>query len=148
MSFSHFVQAILLMLFIYWGWDSAVSVNEETADKERTPGRAAVISTVLLVAIYVLVAVAVVGFAGVGDKGNGLTNPDNSSDVISILGIGGVRLARLRATFLSKLLVLHGAHLGRRFDPDDDPADGPDVAGHGRLPGDPEGVRQDPPAVT
>ena len=66
MSFSHFVQAILLMLFIYWGWDSAVSVNEETADKERTPGRAAVISTVLLVAIYTVVAIAVVGFAGVG----------------------------------------------------------------------------------
>ena len=75
MSFSHFVQAILLMLFIYWGWDSAVSVNEETADKERTPGRAAVISTVLLVAIYALVAVAVVGFAGVGSTGNGLHQP-------------------------------------------------------------------------
>ncbi len=86
MSFSHFVQAILLMLFIYWGWDSAVSVNEETADKERTPGRAAVISTVLLVAIYTLVAVAVVGLAGVGSTGNGLTNEANSSDVISNLG--------------------------------------------------------------
>ena len=86
LSFSHFVQAILLMLFIYWGWDSAVSVNEETADRERTPGRAAVISTILLVAIYVLVAVAVVSFAGVGSSGNGLTNTDHSSDVISILG--------------------------------------------------------------
>ena len=40
------------MIFIYWGWDSTVSVNEETTDSERTPGRAAVIATVLLVAIY------------------------------------------------------------------------------------------------
>ena len=54
-SFSTFVDAILLMLFIYWGWDSAVSVNEETKDSTKTPGRAAVISTVLLVAIYMLV---------------------------------------------------------------------------------------------
>ncbi len=28
-----FAQGILLMLFIYWGWDSAVSVNEETKDR-------------------------------------------------------------------------------------------------------------------
>jgi amino acid transporter len=104
LSFSHFVQAILLMLFIYWGWDSAVSVNEETADKERTPGRAAVISTILLVAIYALVAVAVVGFAGVGSTGNGLTNTNNSSDVISILGSAAFG-AHGFGWFLSKLLV-------------------------------------------
>ena len=28
------------MLFIYWGWDTAVTVNEETTDSRRTPGRA------------------------------------------------------------------------------------------------------------
>ena len=55
---TNFLQGILLMLFIYWGWDSAVSVNEETKDRTKTPGRAAVISTVLLVAIYTLVSVA------------------------------------------------------------------------------------------
>ena len=104
LSVSHFIQAILLMLFIYWGWDSAVSVNEETADRERTPGRAAVISTILLVAIYVLVAVAVVGFAGVGDKGNGLTNSDNSSDVISILGSAAFGSSGF-GHFMAKLLV-------------------------------------------
>ncbi len=66
----HFVQGILLMLFIYWGWDSAVSVNEETKDKERTPGRAAVISTVLLVAIYTVVGHRRRRFAGVGRQGH------------------------------------------------------------------------------
>ena len=30
--------ASLLMLFIYWGWDTAVSVNEETKDPHTTPG--------------------------------------------------------------------------------------------------------------
>ena len=105
MTFSHFVQATLLMLFIYWGWDSAVSVNEETEDKERTPGRAAVISTVLLVAIYAIVAIAVVGFAGVGQTGNGLQNPDNSSDVINTLGTAAFG-AHGVGLFFSKLLVL------------------------------------------
>ena len=40
---------ILLAIFIYWGWDSGVSVNEETEDSSTAPGRAAVISTVVLV---------------------------------------------------------------------------------------------------
>ena len=42
--------AMLTAIFIYWGWDTAVSINEETKDPEKTPGRAAVISTLLLLA--------------------------------------------------------------------------------------------------
>ncbi|MEO9237010.1 MAG: APC family permease, partial [Jatrophihabitantaceae bacterium] len=85
-SFNLFSQGILLMLFIYWGWDSAVSVNEETKDRDKTPGRAAIISTVLLLAIYAVVSVAAQAFSGVGDKGIGLANADNSGDVLSVLG--------------------------------------------------------------
>lgn len=77
--------AMLSALFIYWGWDSAVSVNEETTDPEKTPGRAAVVSTLLLLATYGLVSVAAVSFAGVGDKGIGLGNSDNSADVFSAI---------------------------------------------------------------
>ena len=106
MSFSHFVQAILLMLFIYWGWDSAVSVNEETADKERTPGRAAVISTVLLVAIYTLVAIAVVAFAGVGTKGIGLDEPGQLKRRHQHSGQRCVRRARLRLVLLQGLIFM------------------------------------------
>lgn len=36
-SASALTQGVLLAVFIYWGWDTAVSVNEETADRERTP---------------------------------------------------------------------------------------------------------------
>src|SRR6202008_1598809 len=39
---SAFVSGIILMLFIYWGWDTSLSVNEETAEKFRTPGRAGI----------------------------------------------------------------------------------------------------------
>lgn len=77
--------ALLTAIFLYWGWDSAVSVNEETKDPERTPGRAAVLSTVLLLATYLLITIAAVSFAGVGEKGIGLANPENSGDVFSVM---------------------------------------------------------------
>jgi hypothetical protein len=28
---------VLLCLFIYWGWDALITVNEETKDKDKTP---------------------------------------------------------------------------------------------------------------
>ena len=78
--------AVLAAVFIYWGWDTAVSVNEESDDPGRTPGRAAVISTVLLLVTYVLVSTAAVAFAGVGEDGIGLGNIDNASDVFNAIG--------------------------------------------------------------
>ncbi len=104
-GFQAFVGGLTLMLFIYWGWDTAVSVNEETRDKNKTPGRAAIISTVLLLVMYAIVIFSVLSFAGIGSKGIGLNNPDTSSDVLSVLGSaifgsGGF------GTFLSRLLIL------------------------------------------
>lgn len=77
---------LLAAIFIYWGWDTAVSVNEETANPGKTPGRAAIISTVLLLITYGIVTTATVSFAGIGDKGIGLSNPDNSGNVFLSLG--------------------------------------------------------------
>ncbi|MEW2508100.1 APC family permease [Amycolatopsis sp. NPDC047767] len=81
------VSAVLLAVFIYWGWESSLSVNEESADPRRAPGRAAVLSTVLLVLNYLLVTVAALAFAGVGEGGIGLGNEANSEDVLA--GLGG-----------------------------------------------------------
>jgi amino acid transporter len=74
-------DGVLLAVFLYWGWDTAVACNEETRDATRIPGRAAVISTVLLVATYVLVAFALIAFAGIGTHGIGLGNTANEADV-------------------------------------------------------------------
>jgi amino acid transporter len=104
-SFQAFVSGLILMLFIYWGWDTAVAVNEETADRNRTPGRAAIISTVILLVTYVLVIFAAQSFAGVGTSGIGLLNQNNQSDVISVLGsavFGGSGFG----SFLARLLLL------------------------------------------
>jgi len=85
-SFSAFASGIILMVFIYWGWDTAVAVNEETKDKTRTPGLAAIFSTFILLITYALVIFSMQAFAGIGDKGNGLGNLDNAGDVLSIQG--------------------------------------------------------------
>ena len=69
-SFSKVVAGLLLMLFIYWGWDTSVSINEETADRTRNPGLAAIISTVLLLVMYFVVTLAAQAFAGVGTDGH------------------------------------------------------------------------------
>lgn len=77
--------AMLTALFIYWGWDTTLSLNEETTDPRRTPGRAAVTSTVLLLVVYVLVATATIAFAGVGTDGIGLGAPGNADDVFAAI---------------------------------------------------------------
>ncbi|HWM11138.1 MAG TPA: APC family permease [Solirubrobacteraceae bacterium] len=58
------VAGLLIGVFIYWGWESAVNLTEETEDSATTPGLAAVLSTVILLVTYLAVAVAVVSFAG------------------------------------------------------------------------------------
>src|SRR3989440_470209 len=85
-NFSAFAGGIILMVFIYWGWDTAVAVNEETKDKNRTPGRAAILSTFILLCTYALVIFSMESFAGIKTTGNGLGNPANAGDVLSVQG--------------------------------------------------------------
>ncbi len=85
-SFNAFTSGIILMVFIYWGWDTAVAVNEETKDKHHTPGRAAILSTLILLVTYALVIFSMQAFAGIGTKGTGLGNVNNAGDVLSIQG--------------------------------------------------------------
>jgi amino acid transporter len=105
LSFTSFMVGFTLMLFIYWGWDTSVSVNEETKDSHRTPGRAAVISTVILLVTYALVVMASQSYAGIGTKGIGLANPNNSGDVINVLGTSVFGTSGI-GWFMTKLLLL------------------------------------------
>ena len=146
LSFSALTSGMLIAIFIYWGWDTAVSVNEETRDKRHAPGRAAVTSTVVLLVTYVLVTVAAQAFAGVGTKGIGLGNPDNSGDVLSVLG-NNVFGAHGFGHVPGQAARPHGAQLGGGQHPDHHPAHGPHHPVHGRLPQHPEPVRPYPPPV-
>ncbi len=101
--------ALLTAFFIYWGWDTAVACNEESDDPGTTPGRAAVISTVLLLVTYATVTIAAVAFAGVGTEGVGLGNAANASEVFNAIApdlfgdsvLGHIALALLAASILT-----------------------------------------------
>lgn len=93
-SFGALDGGVLLAVFIYWGWDSGVSVNEETEDPGTAPGKSAVISTFILIAIYVLVATAAQAYGGL----NNLVT--NQSDVFAHLGKG------VLGSGLDKILII------------------------------------------
>jgi amino acid transporter len=84
MNFGDLIVAMLLGIFIYWGWDSGVAVNEESEDSNEGPGRAAVVSTFLLVAIYLLVSAGAQSYHGTAY----ISNEENASDVLHALGKG------------------------------------------------------------
>jgi amino acid transporter len=84
MPFHDLVVALLLGIFIYWGWDSGVAVNEESQDANEGPGRAAVVSTVLLVVIYLLVSASAQSYHGTAF----ISNEENSKDILNALGKG------------------------------------------------------------
>jgi amino acid transporter len=56
---------LIVALFIYWGWDTTATVNEESANPTVQVGRATVVSTIILVATYVIVTIATQAYAGV-----------------------------------------------------------------------------------
>ncbi len=93
-SFNALVDGVLLGIFIYWGWDSGVAVNEESQDRHTGPGKAAVMSTILLVLIYVVVSFAAQAYGG--EK----LLVDNADDVLSVLG------TQVFGSPLDKLLII------------------------------------------
>jgi amino acid transporter len=105
------VTASLIAVFIYWGWDTAVATNEEADDPAKTPGRAAIMSTVLLLITYALVSVATIAFAGVGTKGIGLGNLNNADDVFHAMGteVFGSSVVGHIMVFLLTICVLTSA---------------------------------------
>jgi amino acid transporter len=88
------IDGVLLGIFIYWGWDSGVAVNEESRDRHRGPGKAGVVSTLILLLTYVLVAAAAQAYHGPGFLGA------NQTDVLNALGKG------VFGSGLDKLLII------------------------------------------
>jgi amino acid transporter len=83
---------LLLSIFFFWGWDAPAAVAEESEGGTATPRSALVWSALALLGFYLVVTVALEAYAGVGDKGIGLTNFDNGGDALAIVGgaaVGG-----------------------------------------------------------
>jgi amino acid transporter len=94
LSLSQITAGMLLAVFIYWGWDTTATVNEETEDPTEAPGRATVISTLILLGIYVVVAYAAQAYAGVDNL------VEHQEDVLSTLG------TEVFGSPLDKLLII------------------------------------------
>ena len=133
-SFGALSSALLIAIFIYWGWDTAVSVNEETEDATQTPGKAAVVSTFLLLGIYVIVTFAAQAYHGIGFLNN------NSDDILGALGKDVLGVAVGQAADHRR------AHVGVGLDADHDPADHPGDARDVEPRRAAEDLREDPSA--
>ncbi|MFE3255422.1 APC family permease [Nocardia sp. NPDC059091] len=110
-----FAMGLIGSVFLYWGWDTALTLGEECKDPQRTPGRAGVLSILTVLGTYLLLAVSLMWYAGVGETGIGLGNPQTSDNVFGALAqpvLGGngeillylavlvSTIASLQATFL------------------------------------------------
>ncbi len=84
-TLSAFIAGLSGSIFAFWGWDSALTVNEETKDSETTPGRAAILAVISILCTYLLVSIALIMYAGVGDTGLGLANEEIADNVFGAL---------------------------------------------------------------
>ncbi len=85
LTLSAFIAGLSGSIFAFWGWDTALTVNEESTDSDKTPGRAALLCVTSILLTYLLVAVALQMYAGVGDEGLGLGNEEIADNVFGAL---------------------------------------------------------------
>ena len=112
-STSALTSGVLLAVFIYWGWDSLVRVNEETEDAETTSrARRRSSATLILLGIYVIVSTAAIAYGGPARLAN-----DNRATCSACWR------TRCSARPARQDRDHRGALLGGRVDADDDPAD-------------------------
>lgn len=84
-SFSAFAAGVALSVFIYWGWDVVVTMNEESRGSTTTPGKAAILTILVVVSLYMVVSVAALSFAGTSEGELGLGNPAIQENVFAAL---------------------------------------------------------------
>jgi amino acid transporter len=123
-SYSGLLSGVLLGVFIYWGWESAVNLTEETEDSSRAPGLAGVVSVLILLATYVGVATMLIATAGLqkierfddnanvlGRVAEDVLGPLSFLVVLSIItsGIASTQTTILPASRTSLSMATHGA---------------------------------------
>ncbi|TFV56838.1 APC family permease [Mycobacterium sp. PS03-16] len=85
LALSAFIIGVTGSIFAFWGWDTCLTLGEESKDPTKVPGRAGLLCVLSILLTYLLVAVAVMMYAGVGDADLGLGNPDNADNVFGAL---------------------------------------------------------------
>ncbi len=98
-SFSALLGGFLVAVFIFWGFDAALSMSEETEGTAEQSGRTGVTAILITVVTYVVFSVAALAYAGIDDSSeDSLTNSANIDDIFSGLardavGSGGALIA-------------------------------------------------------
>jgi amino acid transporter len=133
LTLSAFVIGVTGSIFAFWGWDTCLTLGEESKDPTKVPGRAGLLCVLSILLTYLLIAVAVMMYAGIGVEGLGLGNEDNADNVFGaladpVLGWAGPLLflavlassvASLQTTFLpaARAMLAMGAYraIPRRF---------------------------------
>jgi amino acid transporter len=83
-SFSALLGGFLVAVFIFWGFDAALSMSEETEGTAEQSGRTGVTAILITVITYVVFSVAALAYAGIDDSSEGsLTNAANIDDIFS-----------------------------------------------------------------
>lgn len=84
-SFSAFTAGLSLSIFIFWGWDVCLTMSEESVGSDEVPGRAATLTVLLILGLYLVTAIATLQFAGISEVGLGLGNPRIQENVFAHL---------------------------------------------------------------
>ncbi len=85
LGLSAFVAGLSGSIFAFWGWDTSLTVNEESKDSAKIPGLAALLCVTSILLTYLLVGVATQMYAGLGESGLGLRNEEVSDNVFGNL---------------------------------------------------------------
>lgn len=87
-SFDVFLKGFMIALFIFWGFDAALAMSEETDGNSEQAGRSGVIAMSITVFTYVLFSIAALAYAGVdASSESSLTHPKNIDSSITALAI-------------------------------------------------------------
>lgn len=74
-----------LAVFMFWGWDVTLTMNEETRNPKTTPGLAAALTVAIVTLLYVIPTAGALSFAGIGNGALGLGNIENQRNVLLAL---------------------------------------------------------------
>lgn len=85
-SFAALLGGFLVAVFIFWGFDAALSMSEETEGTPKDSGKSGVTAIIITVITYVVIGVAALAFAGTDPTSSlSLTNEANIDDVFSAM---------------------------------------------------------------
>ncbi len=85
LAVSGLATGLSLAVYMFWGWETTLTLNEEATEGRSTPGMAAWMTVAATVLVFVLIAFACISFAGISNSGLGLTSAAVQSNVLAAL---------------------------------------------------------------